>query len=225
MIDPNLITTVRVGELPSNPISLTDNIPHEIGTELYQATVQELADVIGGYLGSLDGLSFNPTTVSDGQTLPITTKNEWILVGKGTFQNVGGGTSITTTEELNALTSNGVFWSLAVEIPINVELAGITQNIRGGYTQTTPSEDKLFNTFALYTKTTDLPVQNTLIEQLDFEANGTDNFIDIGTTFLVKSFFYSSVLQLKSDWVQSGSIITFTFTPDAGGGIKNLSFI
>lgn len=64
-----------------------------------------------------------------------------------------------------------------------------------------------------------------LPEQLDFEANGIDNFIDIGTVKKVKSFYYSSVLQIKDDWSQTGSIITFTFTPDAGAGIKNLSFI
>jgi len=64
-----------------------------------------------------------------------------------------------------------------------------------------------------------------LSEQLDFEANGIDNFIDIGTTQRVRSFFYSSVLQIKDDWSQTDNIITFTFTPDAGAGIKNLSFI
>ena len=141
--------TKRVGELPVLPISLTDKIAHEVGTDLSQGTVQELADIIGAYLGTSDGLAFNPTTVNDGETLPATTSNEWILVGKGTFTNVGGGASITTTEELNALTSNGVFWSLSVEIPINIEVANlITQNIRTGYTTTTPSEDAVFNGLA-----------------------------------------------------------------------------
>lgn len=68
-------------------------------------------------------------------------------------------------------------------------------------------------------KTDSLPIQ------LDFEANGTDNFIDIGTSAKVKSFYYGSVLQIKDDWSQSGTIINFTFTPDAGAGIKNLTFI
>lgn len=63
-----------------------------------------------------------------------------------------------------------------------------------------------------------------LVDQLDFEANGVDDFIDIGTTNKVKSCFYSTVIQLKSDWSQTGSIINFTFVPLAGGGIKNLSF-
>ena len=148
MIDPNQITTVRVGELPPSNFNLTDNIPHEIGTDLNRGTIQQLADFIGEYLGTTDSLAFNPTTVEDGGTLPETDSNEWMLVGKGTFNNVGGQPSITTTEELNALTSNGEYWNLSVQIPINVELAGITQNIRSGYTDTTPSEDAVFNRFS-----------------------------------------------------------------------------
>lgn len=156
MIDPNLITTARVGELPSNPISLTSKVAHEVGTELNQGTVQALADVIGAYLGTIGGLSFNPTTVSDGQQLPATSAKAWILVGKGTFPNVGGGATIVTTEELNALTSNGTFWSLAVEIPINVELAGITQNIRSGYTLTAPSENAVYEALQGKANTSDI---------------------------------------------------------------------
>jgi len=148
MIDPDSINTVRVGELPPADFNLTDNLPHEIGTELKRGTIEQLADVIGAHLGASDSLAFNPTTVTDGGTLPETTSNEWMLVGKGTFSNVGGGDDIITTEELNALTSNGSYWSLAVQIPINVELAGITQNIRSGYTQTTPSEDAVYNAIA-----------------------------------------------------------------------------
>lgn len=65
-----------------------------------------------------------------------------------------------------------------------------------------------------------------LPEQLDFEANGVDDFIDIGTNQRVKSFFYGSVLQEKKYWSQAGSIITFTFTPEvATPGISNLQFI
>jgi len=41
-IDPNLITTVQVGDLPPNPISLTDNIVHEVAGILSRATVEEL---------------------------------------------------------------------------------------------------------------------------------------------------------------------------------------
>lgn len=140
----NIDSTVRVGELPPAPFGLTDKLPHEIGDDLKQGTVQELADAIKDYLGTISGLAFNPTTVPDGGNLPNTDSNEWILVGKGTFHNVGGAPDITTTEELNALTSNGSFWTLSVEIPINIEFTGITQSVRSGYTQTVPSEDAVY---------------------------------------------------------------------------------
>jgi len=171
-IDPNLINTARVGELPIGSVSLTNKIAHEISNELKQATVQELADVIGAYLGTTSGLAFNPITVSDGQTLPNTTSNEWVLVGKGTFPNVGGGATITTTEELNALVSNGSTWSVGVEIPVNVELAGIVQTIREGYTQTTPSEDKVFK--ALQLKADSLTYDN-ITAALGFTAENAAN--------------------------------------------------
>lgn len=64
-----------------------------------------------------------------------------------------------------------------------------------------------------------------LTEQLDFEANGVDNFVDIQTTSKPKLFFYGSVLQLRESWVQNGSIITFNFIPESGAGYKNLTFI
>lgn len=141
----NITDTNRVGELPPTPILMANKIPHEAGTDLGRATVQELADLIKDYIGTSSSLAFNPTTVTDGGTLPATTSNEWMLVGKGTFNNVGGGEQIICTEELSAITSNGSFWSISVEIPINVELAGIVQDIRSGYVNTVPSEDAVFN--------------------------------------------------------------------------------
>jgi len=164
MIDPLEITTVRVGQLPNEPFGLTDKIPHEIGSDLKQGTVQGLADTIGAYLGTTDSLAFNPTTVTDGQTLPATTSNEWMLVGKGTFYNVNGGATIVTTEELNALTSNSLYWSLSVEIPIDVELAGIVQTIRSGFTTTTPSEDAVFNALALKANSSEMHYPVSIID-------------------------------------------------------------
>ena len=163
MIDPNYITTVRTGQLPAVPFNLSDKIPKEAGSDLGQNTVQNLADLIGSYLGTASSLAFNPITVLDGETLPNTTSNEWILVGKGTFHNVGGGADIITTEELNAITSNGSYWSLSVEIPISAEALNIVQTIRSGFTTTAPSEDALFNKFALYTPTSLLPSQKLVI--------------------------------------------------------------
>jgi len=220
MIDPNVVTTARVGELPSNPISLTDKIPHEIGTELNQSTVQQLADLIGDYLGTTSSLAFNPTTVADGQTLPVTTSNEWMLVGKGTFQNVGGGMAITTTEELNAITSNGSFWSLAVEIPINVELSGITQNIRSGYTQTTPSENAVY--LALQDIINSIPTIPVVLKvpKIYFIANGTDNTFDIGVAAEIVLVLIDNAPILDSLWDQTGTTFTLNFIPDSGSIIK-----
>ena len=45
-LDPALLSTVRVGELPPEVFSLTDNIAHEVGTDLKRGTVQQLVDII-----------------------------------------------------------------------------------------------------------------------------------------------------------------------------------
>jgi hypothetical protein len=219
MIDPNSVSTLRVGQLPPNSFNLSDKIPHEIGTDLSQGTVQQLAETIGGYLDTTLGTAFRPITVLNGQTLPDTTVKEWILVGKGTFNNVNGGAIIVTTEELNALMSNGSYWFIGVEIPIDANLLGIVQTIRSGFTETTPSENTIYNALLLKADK-----NNTgLLNQLEFSANGTDNFVNIGTAERVKSFFYNSVLQQKATFSQTGNIVTFTFIPEAG--TLNLQFI
>lgn len=52
-INPNDITTIRVGELPSAAFSLTDKIPHEVGTDLKRGTIQELIDFITPFIGAI----------------------------------------------------------------------------------------------------------------------------------------------------------------------------
>ena len=142
-IDPESISTLRVGQLPPFAFTLASKIAHEIGTDLNYGTVEQLAETIAAYIGATDSIAFNPVTVLDGQTLPDTTVTEWILVGKGTFTNVNGGANLTTTEELNALISNGTTWSIGVEIPITVDpvLIGISQTVNAGVTNYSPSED------------------------------------------------------------------------------------
>ena len=53
MIDPNLITTVRTGELPASPFSLTDKIAHEVGVDLKQSTIQELITFMTPFIGAI----------------------------------------------------------------------------------------------------------------------------------------------------------------------------
>ena len=123
-IDPTTTTTVKVGELASAVFSGTDLVPHEVGGILKKGTLSDLATFIGSSISVTSGVGFRAVTVTDGQTLPATTQQEFILVGPGTYPNVGGGATITTTEELNALVSNGTFWFIGVEIPIEANVSG-----------------------------------------------------------------------------------------------------
>lgn len=221
MINPNDVTTIRVGQLPPNALSMSSILPHEVSSSLKRITMQEIADFIADYIGTASSLAFNPTTVSDGGTLPSTTSNEWMLVGKGTFQNVGGGLPITTTEELNALTSNGSTWSLSVEIPISPDVIGIVQTIRSGFTGTAPSENAVFEALATkletggYTGTAQDIVNliNTFstVPKTQITATAGQTVFNIGTSALAKAVFWNSVILKENDWSQAGSNITITF--------------
>ena len=217
MIDPLEISTIRVGQLPSASISLTDNIPHEIGSELHRATIEELSIFIATYVGTVGGVGFRPVTVTDGQTLPTTTKKEWILVGKGAFYNVNGGATIVTTEELNAIMSDGFTWSLGVEIPIAAELIGIVQTIRESFTTTAPSEDAVFKALALKANILDIPIS---VPKIQFVADGIQDTFDIGVLAIIKAVFWNGALLDDNDWTQSGTSFTLTFTPLSGELIK-----
>ena len=217
MIDPLEISTIRVGQLPSASISLTDNIPHEIGSELHRATIEELSIFIATYVGTVGGVGFRPVTVTDGQTLPTTTQKEWILVGKGAFYNVNGGATIVTTEELNAIMSDGFTWSLGVEIPIAAELIGIVQTIRESFTTTAPSEDAVFKALSLKANISDAPIA---VPKIQFTADGTQDTFDIGVLAIIKAVFWNSALLNDNDWTQLGSEFTLTFTPLSGELIK-----
>ena len=155
MIDPQIVTTVKVGNLPSEPFLGSDLVPHEVNGNLKKGTITDFATFLATIIGSSDAVGFRPVTIVDGQTLPSVTpnKNEFILVGKGTFPNVGGGLPITTTAELNALVTSGVSWSIGVEIPIQVESDGTAIDtykadiIYSGATITVPSGVKIRNVY------------------------------------------------------------------------------
>ena len=117
-INPETTTTVKVSELASAGFNTTDLVPHEVGGYLKKGTLQDLATFIGGIISTEGSVAFKAVHITDGQTLPATTSEEFILVGPGTYPNVGGGSPITTTEPLSALVSNGTYWYIGVEIPI-----------------------------------------------------------------------------------------------------------
>jgi len=51
-INPADITTIRVGQLAAALPNLTDKIPHEIGTDLFQCTIQDLIDLLNLNVGA-----------------------------------------------------------------------------------------------------------------------------------------------------------------------------
>lgn len=216
MINPDEITTIRVGELPLEPFNLTDNIPHEIGTGLKRGTLEDLSIFIGAYIGASNGVGFRSISVTDGQTLPTTNIQEFILVGKGTYYNVAGGSTIVCNEELNALVSNGSFWFIGVEIPVNVELAGITQFIRSGFTTTTPSENAIFNALALKANVLDSNVYT--VTDMVVTVAATQNFtIPVNhkaITVLVNGQPHykttANNTSLINRWSQTGEVVTLT---------------
>ena len=53
MIDPNLITTISVGELPPLPITIDSLLAHEITGDLYKGTVNELLQLLRPLVGKL----------------------------------------------------------------------------------------------------------------------------------------------------------------------------
>jgi len=219
MIDPLLISTIRVGQLVEATFSLTDNIPHEVGTDLRRGTINDLATYIAGIIESTAGIAFLPISVTDGQTLPNTTTNEWFLAGKGTYSQTGGHPDIVCTEELNVIIGNGINWSLGVEIPIIVDppAAMISQTITEGVTNYSPSENAVF-----------LALQD-LVQGMDcvrYAGSGQDYIIPIGATalrgWINDAPQHKEMTGFESDlntFTQAGSTFTFKKTVPAGARI------
>jgi len=216
MIDQNVVSTIRVGELPTEVLSLASKFPHEVGTELKKTTLEDLSVFIAAYIGASGGVGFRAISVTDGQTLPTTTTEEFILVGKGTYYNVSGGSTIVLTEELNALVSNGAYWFVGVEIPVNVELAGITQFIRAGFTNTTPSEDAVKTALDLKANLSDINVFYytdaiiTIAGTQDFTIpDGTKAFLVMVNDANIPKTTSNNATRVAR-WSQSGNIVTLT---------------
>jgi hypothetical protein len=122
-INPADITTVRVDQLASEPITLTSLLPHQVGTDLKQDTVQALVDLVSTAIGVGSGVGYLPISVTDGQQLPdVPTDPSFFLCGAGTYLNINGFPNVICTGELNAVMSLPDHWELAVEIPIVAEV-------------------------------------------------------------------------------------------------------
>lgn len=184
-------TSVRVGQLAPLPFSSTDLVPHEVGGVLYQGTIQQMATTIGAIIGVSASVGFRAVQVNDGDTLPDTTQEEFILVGTGTFQNVGGGDPITTTGGMNALVSNGTYWFIGVEIPIpTVEISSSPDRFKVLLTSNPQEVEVDVNFTPLLLTLNALPLDPDLYEfeeglltinYPDFDPNGLDEIWVYGT--------------------------------------------
>jgi hypothetical protein len=144
-INPELITTIRVDQLPDETLSLTNLFPHTVGTELKSATIQELVDLVATSIGVSGGVGYLPISVTDGQQLPNVPESPgFFLCGAGTFLNINGFPNIICTENLNAIMSLTDHWELAVEIPIN-PLSGSVQSVTGSAVDNTDPLNPVIN--------------------------------------------------------------------------------
>ena len=90
-INPELITTIRVDQLPDETLSLTNLFPHTVGTDLKSATIQELVDLVATAIGVSGGVGYIAISVTDGQQLPdVPELPSFFLCGAGTFLNING---------------------------------------------------------------------------------------------------------------------------------------
>jgi hypothetical protein len=144
-INPELITTIRVDQLPDGTLNLTNKIPHTSGTVLEKASVQELVDLVATAIGVSGGVGYIALSVTDGQQLPdVPELPSFFLCGAGTFLNINGYPNIICTENLNAIMSLTDHWELAVEIPIN-PLSGTVQTVTGSAVDNTDPLNPVIN--------------------------------------------------------------------------------
>ena len=143
-INPADITTVRVDQLASDAITLTSLLPHQVGTDLKQDTVQALVDLVATAIGAGSGVGYLPISVTDGQQLPdVPSDPSFFLCGAGTYLNINGFPNVVCTGELNAVMSLPDHWELAVEIPIVAEVG--VQTVTGSAVDNTDPLNPIIN--------------------------------------------------------------------------------
>lgn len=143
-INPELITTIRVDQLPDEALSLTNLFPHTVGTDLKSATIQELVDLVATSIGVSGGVGYIAISVTDGQQLPdVPELPSFFLCGAGTFLNINGYPDVICTDELNAVMSLSDHWELAVGIPIVAEVG--VQTVTGSAVDNTDPLNPVIN--------------------------------------------------------------------------------
>ena len=170
-INPELITTIRVDQLPDGTLNLTNKIPHSNGTVLEKASIQDLVDLVATAVGVSGGVGYLALSVTDGQQLPdVPELPSFFLCGAGTFLNINGYPNIICTENLNAIMSLTDHWELAVEIPIN-PLSGTVQSVTGSAVDNTDPLNPIVNLSAS-TLQAILDNNHDLVDGINFQGTG-----------------------------------------------------
>lgn len=86
----------------------------------------------------------------------------------------------------------------------------ITQFIRSGYTETSPSEDVVNSALALKANISDIPVN--FPAGVEYTASGGETSFNISTNIQATMMFWNGSPQAKSMWYQTGFTINLNFT-------------
>jgi hypothetical protein len=205
-INPELITTIRVDQLPDETLSLTNLFPHTVGTDLKSATIQELVDLVATAIGVSGGVGYLAISVTDGQQLPdVPELPGFFLCGAGTYLNINGYPDVICTDELNAVMSLTDHWGLAVGIPIVAEVG--VQSVTGSAVDNTDPLNPIINATGTPTLQEVINEGNTISSELSIiTLGGEEESVNVRNSTVPE--IYSSVLNegFFSNDVNKGSI-------------------
>ena len=226
-INPQLITTIRVDQLPDGTLNLTNKIPHSNGTVLEKASVQDLVDLVATAVGVSGGVGYIALSVTDGQQLPdVPELPSFFLCGAGTFLNINGYPNIICTENLNAIMSLTDHWELAVEIPIN-PLSGTVQSVTGSAVDNTDPLNPIVNLSAS-TLQAILDNNHDLVDGINFQGTGagTGNSGTSINGFGLDAGYNNSGNEINAFGTSAGFENSGNFINAFGGGaaLQNLGY-
>ena len=119
VINPALIDTVTVPNLPTVALALTNLFAHSAPNgSLGKQTINNLCTFIAPYVASV-GASSYVEVASNVLPNPVIT-NGFSLIGKGTYTQTGEG-NLTLSGDVNIVTWNGTTWVLTKEIFFDLE--------------------------------------------------------------------------------------------------------